>query len=233
MQELVSGVHKLEGVLGANVYLLESNSGLTLVDSGMFFHANRILSQMAQAGYSLNDLKAIVITHWHGDHSGGAAKVAAQTGAQVMAHVDEAPVISKTQPIPASSSFQASLNWLGEHAILPRQRCQVNHPLKDGEILDALDGIMVIHAPGHTAGSLCLYQPDRQILFCGDAIFNKHPLTQKRGIGLYMRLLTLNVDQARQTARELADLPVQVLCPGHGEPIVENAGQMMRAKFLH
>lgn len=199
----------------------------------MFFHANRILTQITQAGYSPNNLKTIVITHWHADHSGGASKVAAQTGALVMAHEDEVPAISKTQPIPASSIFQASLNWLGEHTVLPRPRCQVDHLLKDGEILDALDGIMVIHAPGHSAGSLCLYHPERQILFCGDAIFNKHPLTQKRGIGLYMRLLTLNVDQARQTAHELADLPVQVLCPGHGEPIVENAGQIMKAKFLN
>lgn len=231
MRELVSGVYLMEGLLGANVYLLLSGNGLTLVDSGMAVDAGRILAQLSQAGYAPSDVNNIVLTHWHGDHTGGARMLATRTGAQVLAHREEAPYVEKTLPPPAATGRQRRLNWLGEHVILRRPSCDVDRLLEDGDRIEALDGTLIMHTAGHSPGSLCLYQPEREILFCGDAIFNRHPITQRRGLGLYMRFLTLDNERAYQVACRLATLPVQVLCCGHGEPILEGAGEQMRALF--
>ncbi len=78
---------------------------------------------------------------------------------------------------------------------------------------------------------MCLYQPDRQILFCGDALFNVNPLNQKPGMGLYLRPMTLDNAQALKSARKLGSLPIKVMCFGHGEPIVEGAREQME-KFI-
>lgn len=229
MREVIPDVYVLEGVLGSNVYVLVSGSGHTLVDTGAAGQADRILTQLEAAGLRSSDLQSIVLTHWHGDHAGSAAELAHRCGAQVLAHQDEVPYIEKTSPLPTDSTIKRLMNWLGDAIVLRRSPCHVDRPLKDGDVIEALGGMRVIHTPGHSPGSLCLYQPELQILFCGDALFNIHPITHRRGLGLHMRLLTLDNAQARDTARKLSRLAVEVLCCGHGEPILAGAGEKMRA----
>lgn len=227
MKEVVSGVYILERLQGANVYLLQSENGATLVDSGIRPDADRIIAQITEAGYA-STINNIVITHFHGDHVGGAAKLASHYGVQVMAHKLDAPYISKPASIPAFSNIKQLVNWFGANLALRSSPCKVDRLLEAGDEIDALDGCTVIHAPGHTAGSLCLYQPERQILLCGDAIFGMNPLTQKPGMGLYLKPITLDNTQALQSLRRLASLPIKVICFGHGEPVVEGVAEQMK-----
>ncbi|MCL7452021.1 MAG: MBL fold metallo-hydrolase [Anaerolineae bacterium] len=229
MREVVPDVYVMEGVLGSNVYALASDSGVTLVDTGVGGQADRILAQLQARGYSPSDLKAIVLTHCHGDHAGSAAQLARRCGAQVLAHQDEVPYIERTSPLPTDSAVKRFMNWLGDAILLRRDACHIDRPLQDGDAIEALGGMRAVHAPGHSPGSLCLYQPERRILFCGDALFNAHPITGKRGLGLHMRLFTWDNALARDTARRLSTLAVQVLCCGHGQPILAGAGEQMRA----
>jgi glyoxylase-like metal-dependent hydrolase (beta-lactamase superfamily II) len=228
MRHVVSDVYVMEGLRGANVYALVSDQGLTLVDSGMAGDVVNIVAQIQGAGHSPSEIRSIVLTHWHGDHVGGAAELVRRSGAQVVAHRDEVPYIEQSQPVPSASLVQRLLNAFGNQLLLRRPACRVDRPVDDGDIIDALRGTQVVHAPGHSPGSLCLYQPDRQILFCGDALFGAHPITGKPGLGLHMRLLTLDNGLARESVRNLSALPVEVLCCGHGEPIVEGAADKMR-----
>jgi len=216
----------MEGLLGANVYLLISGRGAVLVDSGVRTDADKIIAQVSQAGKALT-VNSIVITHFHGDHVGGAAKLANHWGAQVMADREDAPFIAKPASIPALSSLKQLVNWLGANLVLRSSPCKVEWILEDGDRIEALNGCVIIHTPGHTAGSMCLYQPERQILLCGDAIYNLNPLTQKRGMGQYLQPITLDNALALQSARKLASLPIKVICFGHGQPIVEGAGELM------
>ena len=108
---------------------------------------------------------------------------------------------------------------------MKRSPCKVSRPLQDREVIEAPGGLQVLHAPGHTPGSIALYQPERRILFCGDVFFNKNPMTGKEGLQLSLPLFTLDMRQARESARKLAALPVEVLCFGHGEPISEGANE--------
>ena len=225
MKEVIPGVFMMEGLLGANVYLLLSNKGAVLVDSGIRADADKILAQVAQAGYSTS-IKSILLTHFHGDHAGGAAKLSKLWGAQVMAHKEDAPFITQPASIPAFSGLKQLVNWIGANVAL-RSSCKVDRLLEDGDRIDALDGSVIIHTPGHTAGSISLYQPERQILFCADAIFNQNPATQKPGMRLPLRLISVDNAQALQSVRKLASLPIKVICFGHGEPVVEGAREQI------
>ena len=229
MRQIIPDVYLIEGLRGdsGNVYLLVSGEGLTLVDSGLAGAADRIVSQLGGAGCALSDLQAVVLTHFHSDHTGNAAELARRSGARVLAHRDEVPYIERTKPVPFASLFQRMLNWLGDRLLKPVP-CQVDQALQGGDVIEALGGLQVIHTPGHTPGSIALYQAERQILFCGDVLFNKNPLTGKEGLQLSLPLFTLDKAQARESARKLAGLPVDVLCFGHGEPILHGAGDRMQ-----
>lgn len=218
----------MEGLRSANVYLLVSDEGLTMVDSGLAGEAGHIVAQIEGAGYPLQALRSIVLTHWHGDHTGNAAELARRSGAQVVAHREEAPLIDNSQPLPSSSFGQRLLNVLGDHVLLRRAPCTVDRPVEDGDVLDALGGIRVLHTPGHSPGSICLYHPERQILFCGDVLFNEHPISGKRGLGRHMRALTLDNAQARDAVAKLPAEALEVLCCGHGEPILTGAGEQIQ-----
>ncbi len=232
MREIIPDVYIMEGLRGANVYLLQSPDGAVAVDSGIRADAERIIAQVAQANAAPPNVSSIVITHFHGDHAGGAAKLSEHWGAQVLAHRQDAPYISNPNSIPAFSNIKQLVNWVGAAVIL-RSPCRVNRVVEDGDRIEALEGCVIVHTPGHTPGSISLYQPERQILFCGDAIFTENPLTQKPGMGLYLRGITLDNAQAQQSLRKLSRLPIKVLCCGHGEPLMEGVNEQMEELLAH
>lgn len=167
MRQVVSDVYLIEGLRGANVYLLLPSQELTLVDSGMAGDADRIVAQLQEAGYALSQLHSIMLTHAQGDHTGGAAALARRSGAQVLAHRDEAPYIEQTQSLPTASFIQRMLNWVGDRFLFRVSPCQVDRLVEDGDAIEALGGTQMIHTPGHTPGSMSLYRPERDPLLRG------------------------------------------------------------------
>lgn len=228
MHQIVPDVYLLDGLRMANVFLLASDDGITLIDAGTSGEADRIVDQLAQGGYTLPDLRAIVLTHCHADHTGSAAELARRSGAQVLAHQAEVPYIEQTESLPATSFMRRLFNWLSDQAFRA-EPCQVDRPLHDGDVVAALGGLRVIHAPGHTPGSIVLYQPERRILFTGDVLFNEHPLRGKAGLQFPPRMFSLDQAQAQASARKLAGLELAVVCFGHGQPILEGAQAQVQA----
>jgi glyoxylase-like metal-dependent hydrolase (beta-lactamase superfamily II) len=227
MRQVVPDVYLIEGLRASHVYLLVSEDGLILIDSGSPGEATQIESQLEEGGHRLSDLQTIVLTHCHADHTGSAAELARRSGAQVLAHRDEVPYIEKTEALPASSFVRRLLDWVSDR-VFRTAACQVDRALEDGDVVDALGGLQVIHAPGHTPGNIALYGSDRRILFCGDTIFNGNPFSGRGGIGPPPRAFSLDTVQAEASARKVAELPVEVVCFGHGEPILEQAGERLR-----
>ena len=227
MREIVPGVHLIEGLSRAQVYVLDRADQWTMIDSGVAGDAEQIMAQLDNAGYDLANLQAIVLTHAHSDHTGTVAKLCRRSGAPVLAHQAEVPYIEQTQSLAYPSRLRRMLGWLFER-ISPTPPCQVGTPLQDGATVDALGGLQVIHVPGHTPGSIALYQAERRILFCGDAILHHGSSSGQGRIGLSPRIFSVDPEQAEASARKLAALPAEVACFGHGEPILEGAGERLR-----
>ena len=105
-------------------------------------------------------VKAIVITHAHIDHIGGAAKLKAATGAPVHMNAND-------QQLYDELDWQAS--WLG---MPPPSRTEIDCPARDGDTLRlASTDFHVIHTPGHTQGSASLWIPSQNKLIAGDTLF--------------------------------------------------------------
>jgi glyoxylase-like metal-dependent hydrolase (beta-lactamase superfamily II) len=220
MKQIAQDVYQIEELRASNVYLLVSDNGLTLIDAGMAGDVNQVADQIADAGHALSDLAAIVVTHAHADHIGGVAALIQQSDARVIAHQDEVPYVEGMVHMPASSPLQRVMQWLGD--LLPTESpdLEVARALEEDDILDVLGGLRVIHTPGHTPGSMCLYQEEQGLLFCGDLLFNGHPLTGRGGLQYAPRLFSVNQAELKRSTQKLANLSVRVLCVGHGEPIV-------------
>jgi glyoxylase-like metal-dependent hydrolase (beta-lactamase superfamily II) len=216
MKQIAQDVYQIEGLRASNVYLLVSDDGLTLIDAGMAGDLSQIAAQMGDAGHALSDLASIVVTHAHADHIGGVAALIQQSDARVIAHQDEVPYVEGTAHMPASSPLQRVMQWLGD--LLPTESpdLEVARALEEDDILDVLGGLRVIHTPG----SMCLYQEEQGLLFCGDLLFTGHPLTGRGGLQYAPRLFSVNQAELKRSTQKLANLSVRVLCVGHGEPIV-------------
>jgi glyoxylase-like metal-dependent hydrolase (beta-lactamase superfamily II) len=228
MRQIFPDLFMLEGLRLSNVYLLSSPEGLTLVDTGLMGEAGKITDQLAKAGYAIADLRQIVITHAHSDHTGCAAELVRLSGAKVLAHKDEVAYLSYTAFMPRRSRLQGFFLFMSEKVMPRPPAVKVDVVLEDGEIIPATGGFVVVHSPGHTPGSLCLYHPERRILICGDAIINKHPLTGKKGLRESLATFSVNPAQMRVSIRKLAGLEVEVLLSGHGEPVLENASEIIK-----
>src|SRR5262245_38470824 len=105
-------------------------------------------------------LKQIVITHAHIDHVGGAMKLKAATGAPILMNQNDEALLKMLD-------IQAA--WVG---MRPPGPVQVDDALEEGRILKIGEiSTSVVHTPGHTEGSICLYFPQQQRLIAGDTLF--------------------------------------------------------------
>ena len=188
----------------ANAYLV---NGTVLIDVGM--GSSYVLSELRKK-ISLNDLEMIVLTHCHYDHSGGAQEVAEITGAKIMIHENDAPLLGNSNAS-ASSMFGRKAN-----PIIP------DILLKGGEMIHGLE---VIHTPGHTPGGICLYERGSRILFSGDTVFQD---------GSFGRtdLYGGNSSQLIGSIKKLTLLDVSDMYPGHGDIVMKNAGEHIKMSLM-
>lgn len=222
--EIIPNVHLVPGLSGANVYLLLGES-LALVDSGMPGSEDKILDHVRGLGRAPADLSRMIITHHHLDHVGSVAALRQRTSAQVLAHPEDAPFISGEQsPPPAQRGLVRALFRLLAPLLPGAEPAAVDVTLQDGDQLDLLGGAIVVHVPGHTPGAIALHFPAERLLICGDVIDHR-----RNRLGPPPAAFTVDMAQAHASLRRLAGLEFDVLCPGHGAPLVGGAGEKVRA----
>jgi hydroxyacylglutathione hydrolase len=142
---------------------------------------------------------AIVITHAHIDHIGGAARLRASTGA---------PVYMNEHDLPLAEDLEAQAAWIGAPA---PERPRLDVPVRDGDRVPlAGESFQVLHTPGHTPGSICLLAPFDNKLIAGDTLF-------RGSIGR----TDLPGGDSRQILASIRDqlLPLDdnlIVVPGHG-----------------
>jgi glyoxylase-like metal-dependent hydrolase (beta-lactamase superfamily II) len=218
--ELLPNIHLIEGVT-SNAYLIVEPEGLSVIDTGLPGSGDKIVRYLRRIGQEAGAVRRILLTHQHADHVGGAARLAALSGAQVIAHPLDAPAIEGAAPRELPHGV---LRLVFQVAIVPRlATVAVAQQVRGGETLPVLaseGGLQVIEAPGHTLGQIIFYQPGRKLLFAGDAY-------NHQGGRILPPAAIFNHDdaQAKRTLAELArTLEVDASLPGHGRPIARGAG---------
>lgn len=140
--------------LGSNTYIANCGDGTAVVvdiGSGVDRLCSKLLTMQMK-------VQAILLTHGHFDHSGGAEALRKQTGAPVYVHELDAPMLTS-----GKASFADMFG-------LPYEPVKEYRTFRDGEILTFGDlSLKVLHTPGHTAGSVCFVGED--VLFSGDTLF--------------------------------------------------------------
>lgn len=212
--EVLPSLRMLRFPVGA-AYLWQDGNELTLIDTGTADCAAEL------EGALDGELRRIVLTHWHEDHTGSAAELADRHGAEVVAHRWEAPVIrgEEVGVPPVLEQFEVPIR-AALPPLPPAPPCRVDQEVEDGDVLAFGGGAVVVAVPGHTDGSIALHLPGPKVLFTGDAVAN---------VGRTM-LGVFNTDRARavKSLHRLAGLDVETVVFGHGEPIVSSAATALR-----
>ena len=204
-------------------YLYEDADSFTLIDTGIAGDEILILDAIAASGHSVSYLRQIILTHCHKDHAGTAEALQRRSGARVLAHRLDAPVIRgeemPTDPVltePERAIFNAATLDMPD-----ADPTVVHRELEDGDEIDLDGGARVIHAPGHTPGSIAIHVPRSRTLFTGDA-------AAAVGSRPFLGFFNVDGEQARQSVRRLAELDFDIGCFGHGPPLTKGAMQAFR-----
>jgi glyoxylase-like metal-dependent hydrolase (beta-lactamase superfamily II) len=163
---IVPGVYLLGGLAPSAAYAVDTPGGIVLVDSGLRADAGPLKTQMAELKLDWKRVRAILLTHAHGDHTGGAEHLRAATGAKVYAGAGDAGVLRAGGP---REAFFSTFSMPDETT----HPTTVDVALEGGETID-LGGVRfrALAMPGHTPGSTC-YLMERdglRVLFTGDVI---------------------------------------------------------------
>lgn len=223
--EIVHGLHYVERIRDAKVYIWMERERTVLIDTAMPGRAPAIWQALEGLGKAPQAVDEIWITHGDVDHMGSVAAVRAGSGAQVVAHqADVALIEGRTRRELGQGARGRAYQWLSNlllNRLFRHEPTTVDRAVVDG---DRLGCWQVVHVPGHTAGSVCFYHADRKIAVVGDAI------NRRRGrLGAPPPLFSPNMEQARASIERIAALDIEVCCFGHGPPLVGDAQKRLRA----
>lgn len=169
---MITRIHRLALRLSL-AYIIESDSGVVLVDAGIKGEEQKILRRITEV--SKGDLRLIFITHAHLDHYGSAAALKRITGAPIAIHQldEEAMALGETR-LGSARNFGRVLAPLLPvvHPLIGPEPAKADLIVEDGDFLGdyGLDA-RVLFTPGHTNGSCCLIV-DERLAFVGDLVTN-------------------------------------------------------------
>jgi len=157
----------------------------------------------------LEEACCIILTHLHYDHTAALDQLKLGGKTVVMMHEADAKAIGTSA---------SAAHFFGARA--PKFRVDI--ALTDGAEIDLGDStVRVIHTPGHTPGSICLYEVQSKSLFSGDTVFPYGSVGRTDLPGGSSR------DLIRSISR-LVTLDVSVLYPGHGAVTANNVNEQIK-----
>lgn len=216
--EIISGIHQLRG-RAVNCYLSVDDNEIMLIDTGLPGNSSKITKYVEKTlKRDIKDIKTIVITHNHFDHVGSLSKMKEVSGASVAIHPADADYIrGKTKHM--GGSFMNAIIKLYQ-TIYRTKPVEPEILLKEG---DTIGKYQVIHTPGHSPGSICLYNPESKVLFAGDDLQYKKGKLQSPG-----ERLILEPEKYIESMKKLLNYDVEVILTGHTAPVTSDANELLR-----
>jgi glyoxylase-like metal-dependent hydrolase (beta-lactamase superfamily II) len=225
MEQVADGLFRL-GRKYHNFYLIVEKGCATVVDAGGSKELPLLESALAAEGLALDDVEALLITHGHSDHVGFASR-AAKRGVKVKVHEDEAAFVrdaaagTQVRPTelplwkPKAIIFVVEMVRAGAHR---EYRFDDFETVADGELLDVPGRPRVVATPGHTAGHASYLLEEHRALCAGDALVTESIIARGQDPQILPSVFHADVGLARESVKRLAQLPVDLLLPGHGKP---------------
>lgn len=206
-------------------WAFDGTDGVTLIDAGEPGSGDMIVDLLGEIGRAPEDIVRLVLTHFHDDHAGSAAEIVRLSSAQTIAHeLDVADIEGRgTRSEPKFTDWERDLHAVVAAGLKPAPPVGVDRAVRHGDILD-LGGssAIVVATPGHTAGSLGLHLPEEGVLFSGD-------IAAHHDGALILGVFNTEPGVALESFAALAELDLQLICPGHGDPVVSD----IRARIDH
>ena len=182
---VLNGIHLVK-ISFVNVYIIERNNELVLIDAGIPGSHDSILSYVESIGYGPDDITTIIITHAHWDHVGGLRGLINKTSAKIAAHRLEREYISN----------------------------KIDILLEEGSVIN---GLKIIHTPGHTPGHICLLDNETSSLFVGDLMYEENGKLYE-----IPHKYSRDPEKNREAIKRLLNIEFKNVMPSHGNPIIDH-----------
>ena len=219
--QLSKSLHRL-GTSLVNSYLVEEGGQVTIIDTGLPGYWRDLPAELATMGRSLDDVRAVVLTHGDTDHIGFAERLRRERGVPVYVHELDAGRARGEVKKPTSGWGPVKIGPLvgflvygARHGALRITSLTEVVTFTDGATLDVPGAPRVIHLPGHTPGSVALHVPAVDAVFMGDAFTTRSVLTGE--VGPRPAPFTLDPAQAKASLAKLDGIDATRVLPGHGE----------------
>lgn len=202
-----------------HVYLLDGGDELAIIDIGSGMGVDQIIVNIVKDGYSLENLKYLILTHAHADHAGGAKKFVEKTGVKVIASKIAADYLER------GDEKAINLELAKKAGIYPTdytfEVCAVDQIVEEGSVIKVGKHLLrVIDTPGHCAGhvSFLMDTEAKTYLFAGDLIFYG-------GKVLVQCINDCNVFDYGNSIKKLENLNVNCLLSGHDMIVLKDGQQ--------
>ena len=249
--EVAPGVHRLplplpmDGLRAVNVYVIETDDGLTLVDGGWAIPESRKVFEagLRQLGYGVRDIRRFLVTHMHRDHYTQASVIGREVGAHVvlglgdkatmdLMHSDALNEDPNMDRLRAAGAEELAEGW---REMMPSRPPSMDDYAMPDEWLDrdlVIDlgarRLDAVSTPGHTQGHYVFADADASLLFAGDHVLS----TITPSIGFEPAYVRQPLRDYLDSLAKVRALPDMKLLPAHG-PVTDSSHTRIEELVAH